>query len=66
MNNKERSVSLGTVVALGFIVLGILNFFAARYYRRTSISTTSLIPGILFISIGVIILIIRAIRKTRE
>jgi hypothetical protein len=63
MNNKERPIGIGTVVALGFIVLGILNLFASHNYHRTSISTTSRLPGILFILVGVIILIIRTIRN---
>jgi hypothetical protein len=66
MNNKERSTSMGTVIAFGFILLGVLNLFASRNYRRTTFSAAGIIPGILFISIGVTILIIRAIRKSRE
>jgi hypothetical protein len=66
MDNKERTTSMGTVIAVGFILLGILNLFASRHYRRTTFSAAGILPGILFISIGVTILIIRAIRKTRE
>ena len=64
MDNKERSTSMGTVIAFGFILLGVLNLFAMRHYHKTTFAT--IIPGILFISIGVIILIIRAIRNTGE
>lgn len=66
MGNEERSISTGTVIALGFIVLGMLNLFASRFYHRTSISTTNRVPGFLFIIIGISILIIRAIKKNKE
>ena len=65
MDNNERKISLGTVISLGFILLGILNLFASGKYRRTTFSTASILPGMLFISIGVIILIIRANKKER-
>jgi hypothetical protein len=55
---------MGTVIAFGFILLGVLNLFALRHYHKTTFTT--IIPGILFISIGVIILIIRAIRNAGE
>jgi len=64
MDNKEGSTSMGTVIAFGFILLGVLNIFAVRHYHKATF--TSIVPGILFISIGVIILIIRAIRNTGE
>jgi hypothetical protein len=66
MSNGERSTSAGTVIGFGFIILGILNLFASRLYHRTSISTTNRVPGFLFIAIGITILIIKAIKKTRE
>jgi hypothetical protein len=65
MNDKERYPGTGTVIALGFILLGILILFA-HHYHKTSITTRSRIPGLLFILTGAIILIIRAIRKTRD
>ena len=66
MSNGERSTSTGTVVGFGFIILGLLNLFASGIYHRTSISTTSKLPGLLFITIGIAIFIIRMIKKTRE
>ncbi len=36
MGDKERSVSLGTVVAFGFIILGILNLVGALHYKKPS------------------------------
>ena len=66
MENKERTLSTGTVIGLVFIVLGILNLFAFRTYKKTSIETTSRLPGILLITIGVIIIIVRMIRKSGE
>ena len=66
MSDKERSVSLGTVVAFGFILLGILNLFGALHYKKTSPISTTRTPAILFIMTGLIILIIKAVKKTRE
>jgi hypothetical protein len=66
MNEKERSISLGTVVAFGFILLGILNLFGALNYKKTSPISTTRTPAILFIVTGLIILIIKAVKKTRE
>jgi hypothetical protein len=66
MDNEERSTSIGTVIAIGFILLGVLNLFASRHYRRTTFSTGNIVPAIIFISVGLIILIVRAIQKTRE
>jgi multisubunit Na+/H+ antiporter MnhG subunit len=66
MNRNERSVSIGTVIGIGFIVLGFLNLFAFQNYKRTHIHVTSRIPGILFILTGITIIIIRTIRKNRE
>jgi hypothetical protein len=66
MENGERSTSTGTVIAIGFIVLGLLNLFATGFFKRTALSHTGKLPGLLFISIGVVILIIRAIKKNRE
>jgi hypothetical protein len=65
MGNEERSVSTGTVVGFGFIVLGILNLFATFFYHRTSINTQSRLPGILFITVGVVIFIIRFIKNQK-
>jgi len=65
MNDKERSISVGLVVAFGFIVFGILNLYASATYHKTFITTVSRMPGILFILIGATILIIRTIQKTR-
>ena len=66
MENGERSISTGTVVAVGFIVLGLLNLFATGFFKRTALSHTGKLPGLLFISIGAIILIVRVIRRNRE
>jgi len=65
MRNEERSVSTGTVVAFGFIILGILNLFATFFYHRTSINTQSRLPGILFITVGVVIFVIRFIKNQK-
>jgi hypothetical protein len=64
MREKERSVSGGTVIGFGFIILGILNFIASQHYHKTSISSTSRLPGILFILIGLIIIILITIKKS--
>jgi hypothetical protein len=66
MDDRERSTSLGTVLAIGFIILGILNLFGAFHYKKPSPISTSRIPAILFITTGLIILIVKAIKKTRE
>ena len=66
MSEKERSVSLGMVVAFGFILLGILNLAGALHYRKASPISTTRTPAILFIVTGLIILIIKAVRKSRE
>jgi hypothetical protein len=66
MNNKEQSISLGTVVALGFMVLGILNLLATFHYHRSSINSKGSIPGILFILTGAVVLIVRAVKKKKE
>ena len=66
MNNKEGSLSMGTVIAIGFIVLGIINLFALRNYHRTTFTTTKILPGILFIAIGLTIFIIRAVRRDKN
>jgi hypothetical protein len=64
MSDRERSTSLGTVIAFGFILLGILNLFGALNYRKASPVSTSRIPALLFITTGLIILIVKAIRKS--
>ena len=66
MSDKERSISLGTVVAFGFIILGILNLFGALHYKKASPISTTRTPAILFMVTGLIILIIKAVRKSRE
>jgi hypothetical protein len=66
MSNGEKTTSTGFVVAIGFIILGLLNLFATGFYRRTALSNTGKLPGFLFISVGVVILIIRAIKRSRE
>jgi hypothetical protein len=66
MSERDRSTSLGTVIAFGFIILGILNLFGAFHYKKASPISTSRLPAVLFISTGLIILIIKAIRKSRE
>jgi hypothetical protein len=66
MDNKEGSLSMGTVIAIGFIVLGIINLFALRNYHRTTFTTTKILPGLLFIAIGLTILIIRSVRRNKQ
>ena len=66
MSDKERSVSLGTVVAFGFIILGILNLFGALHYKKSSPISTTRTPAILFMVTGLIILIVKAVRKSTE
>ena len=66
MSEKERSVSLGTVIAFGFIILGILNLVGALHYKKPSPISSTRTPAILFLLTGLIILIIKAIKKTRE
>lgn len=66
MNDKERTISLGTVVGVGFMVLGILNLVGTFHYHRSAINSTSRIPGILFILTGVIVLVVRAVKKKKE
>jgi hypothetical protein len=63
MDNKEWYHNTGTVVALGFIVIGLLNLFSFLYFHKTHINAKSAMPGILFISIGIVLLVFRAIRK---
>jgi hypothetical protein len=66
MNDRQRSTSLGTVIAFGFILLGILNLVGAFHYKKPSPISASRMPALLFIATGLIILIIKAIKKTRE
>ena len=66
MSDRERSVSLGTVIAFGFIILGILNLFGALHYKKASPISTTRTPAILFMVTGLIILVIKAVKKTRE
>jgi len=64
MDEREKSTSLGTVIAFGFILLGILNLVGAFHYRKPSPVSSSRLPAILFIATGLIILIIKAVKKT--
>ena len=64
MDEREKSTSLGTVIAFGFILLGILNLVGAFHYRKPSPISSSRLPAILFIATGLIILIIKAVKKT--
>ena len=66
MSERDRSTSLGTVLAFGFIILGILNLVGAFHYKKPSPVSSTRLPAILFIATGLIILIIKAIRKSRE
>jgi quinol-cytochrome oxidoreductase complex cytochrome b subunit len=66
MSDKERSISLGTVVAFGFIILGILNLFGALHYKKSSTVSSTRTPAILFMVTGLIILIVKAIRNSKE
>jgi lipopolysaccharide export LptBFGC system permease protein LptF len=66
MSDRQRSVSLGTVIAFGFIILGILNLFGALHYKKASPISTTRTPAILFMVTGLIILVVKAIKKTRE
>ncbi len=66
MSDREKSISLGTVIGLGFILLGILNFYGSMHYRKFSTSTHVRLPGILFIVVGITIIVIRSIKKLRE
>jgi len=43
-----------------------LNLFATLKYHKTSLNTASRIPGMLFIAVGITIIIIKTIKKTRE
>jgi hypothetical protein len=61
--DNERSVSLGMVLAFGFILLGILSLFGGLHYRKASPISSTRLPALLFILTGVIILIVRAVRK---
>jgi hypothetical protein len=63
MDNKEWYRNTGTVVALGFILLGLLNLFSFTHFQKTHINARSSLPGIIFISIGIVLLVIRAVRK---
>jgi hypothetical protein len=66
MENGEKSTSTGFVIGIGFIILGLLNLFATGFFKRTALSHTGKLPGLLFITIGAVILIVRAIRRNRE
>jgi hypothetical protein len=66
MSEGERSTSTGTVIGFGFILLGLLNIFASGMYQKTSFSSASKLPGLLFIVVGVTMVVIKMIKKTRE
>jgi len=66
MDNKQHSVSLGTVVGLGLVAIGVLNLFASLKYQETNLKTSGRLPGILLIVSGLVVLAVRAIRKIRE
>jgi hypothetical protein len=66
MNDRDRSVSLGSVLGFGFILLGIWNLFGIMNYKKPMPVSNSLIPAIMFIATGIIILVVRAIRKKRK
>ena len=66
MNRDQRPISMGMVIGLGFILIGILNWFAFINYKKTSINVTSRIPAILLILTGLTIILIKAIRKKRD
>jgi hypothetical protein len=66
MSEGERSTSTGTVIGFGFILLGLLNIFASGMYQKTSFSSASKLPGLLFIVVGITMVVIKMIKKTRE
>ncbi len=66
MNDEQGTISSGTVIAYVFIIIGILFLFAKQFYHRNGIHATSRLPGILFIVTGVVILVIRTLRKENE
>jgi hypothetical protein len=66
MSDKERSVSLGTVVAFAFIILGIFNLFGGLHYKKASPISSTRTPAILFVVTGLIILIVKAVKKSNE
>jgi|KBSSwiStaDraftv2_1062776.scaffolds.fasta_scaffold3068865_1 uncharacterized membrane protein HdeD (DUF308 family) len=66
MDNKQHSVSLGTVVGLGLVAIGVLNLFASLKYHETNLNTSGRLPGVLLIVSGLVVLAVRAIRKIRE
>ena len=59
-------LSIATVIGSGFIILGMLNLFATQFYRKSAISSTSKIPGIIFVLTGIIIIILKTLKKPRE
>jgi lipopolysaccharide export LptBFGC system permease protein LptF len=63
LKDNDRGISLGMVLAFGFIMLGILSLFGGLHYRKASPISATRLPGLLFILTGVIILVVRAIRK---
>jgi|tagenome__1003787_1003787.scaffolds.fasta_scaffold19660747_2 lipopolysaccharide export LptBFGC system permease protein LptF len=64
MSDRERSTSLGTVIAFGFIILGILNLFALLNYKKAPPISSRWMPAALFIATGLIILAVKAMKKT--
>jgi hypothetical protein len=65
MSNGERSISVGTVIGLVFILLGILYLYNSLHHHKIA-GSYSRIPGILFMTVGLVILIIKAVKKNRE
>jgi multisubunit Na+/H+ antiporter MnhG subunit len=63
---SPSSLSIATVVGSGFIILGMLNLFATQFYHKTAISSTSKIPGIIFVLTGIVIIILKTVNKPRE
>jgi hypothetical protein len=66
MSNKERSLSIATVLGSGFIILGMLNLLSGHIYLKTALNSTSKIPGIIFVLTGIVIIILKTIKKPRE
>jgi hypothetical protein len=66
MDDEQGTTSNGTVIAYVFIILGILFLIARQFYHRNGIHSTTRLPGVLFMVTGVIILVVRILRKEKE